>query len=248
MKQEYHSEKQTAGEIVVKNPILTWLENFWYHHKWAVLVTLFFLFTVTVCLVQCSSVEPADLTVAFAGAGNLSPGEKEGVIGAMETLTPKNEEGGRKSVLLNSCYILTEEELRALHTDAEHGFSPDAYSSHKNLNTNNLATFSTFVKTGETALWLVSPYVFDYQNLDKLALPLSELYGEEIPPSAYNEYAIRLGDTDFYKYYDSVKVLPEDTLIVLSRRFIMGSSSDEAVYKDFTQLFRAIVDFEAPKS
>jgi prolipoprotein diacylglyceryltransferase len=65
--EENKQEKITGGEIAYQNPILKWLDNFWYHHKWTVIVVLFFAFTLTVCFVQCSSNEPTDLTVSFAG-------------------------------------------------------------------------------------------------------------------------------------------------------------------------------------
>lgn len=36
------------------------IENYWYHYKWHTIITLFFVFTALVCLVQCSTKENPD--------------------------------------------------------------------------------------------------------------------------------------------------------------------------------------------
>ena len=37
----HREDKREAGEIVVNNRFLTWLDNFWYHYKWHVIVSAF---------------------------------------------------------------------------------------------------------------------------------------------------------------------------------------------------------------
>ena len=64
--------------------------------------------------------------------------------------------------------------------------------------------------------------------------------------AAYDEYAIRIGDTAIYQYYEALQVLPADTLIVFTRSYFMGASSNAETYAKFQSLYRAIVEFQAP--
>jgi hypothetical protein len=59
-------------------------------------------------------------------------------------------------------------------------------------------------------------------------------------------YFVRLGDTALYSYYDALRVLPEDTLILLTRGWVMGSSGNAETYESYTRLYRAMVDFKTP--
>ena len=78
-------DKQFAGEIVIQNRFLKWLDNFWYHYKWTVIVVAFFLFVGIVCLVQCSGRESADLTVTYAGGFVFNEEERAALSNALES-------------------------------------------------------------------------------------------------------------------------------------------------------------------
>ena len=231
-----------------KGKVALWFENYWYYYKVHTLIGLFALFVITVCFVQCATKETGDLTVTFAGSYTFRGDERQEFMDAINAVAPKDEKSGEKlTVLLSNYSVYTEEELKKLYTNAETGsVDSSAYNTAKGYNQEQLEAFGTFLKTGESPILFVNEFVFDYQNLSALAMPLSELYGENLPASAYNEYAIRLGDTEFYQYYPAVQVLPADTLLVLSKPFYMGATSNEEVYARYEQLFRNIVDFKMP--
>lgn len=244
---EQRPDKIEAGEIVVRSRFLTWLDNYWYHYKFPTIVVLFALFICTVCFVQCTRRETGDVTVTFGGSYDLVGEEKEAFLDVLNAIAPKNEKSGEAmSVIMTSYSIYTEEELRSRFFDEEGKFDEVSYQTAKNFNTDRIKDFGSYLMTGESAVLFVNQFIFDYQNMATLAVPLSELYGDAVPGSACNEYAIRLGDTDFYRYYPAVQVLPEDTMIVLCKSYIWGASSDEETYAEFEALFRAIVEFKAP--
>ena len=251
MEDRHREEKQAAGEIVVKNRFTVWIENFWYHHKGAVMVVGFFVLLGIVCFSQCSTRQSGDLTVAFAGGYTLSGEERNAIVDVLDGIAPKKADGSNITVMINDYSVYTEEELRALCTDEKGEYSPSAFANAKQVTQDHLKTFGTYVQTGECALWLISPYVFDFQNMEKLAVPLGELF-DTVPTSAVKEgeigygYALRLCDTALYRYYDALKVLPKDTLIVLPRSYVWGQSANEETYAEFVQLYRVIVEFEAP--
>lgn len=252
-KQGRQEKLTTGGNIVIKSRFLTWLDNFWYHYKWHVIVIAFFVFLGVVCFVQCASKPTGDMTVAFAGNYTLSGAQKESINNVFNGIAPKKEYGdGRETVILTDFSAYSEDELKSLYTDENGDFAVAAYNNAKQVNTENIKNFATYVQTGDSAVWLVSKYVYEYQNLDVLSVPLSELY-ETAPESAVDEgeigygYAILLGDTELYQYYDALKVLPADTLVLMPKSFALwGESSNEERYQTFLQLYHSIVEFEAP--
>ena len=240
--------KQEEKPQKPKGKLALWFENYWYYYKVHTLIGLFALFVITVCFVQCATRETGDLTVTFAGSHTFQGDERQNFMDAINAVAPKDEESGEKlTVLLSNYAVYNEDELKKLYTNAETGaFDSSAYNTAKGYNQEQLEAFGTFLKTGETPILFVNEFVFTHQNLSEIAVSLSDLYGEDIPASAYNEYAVRLGDTAFYQYYAAVQVLPADTLLVLSRPFFMGATSNEEVYARYEQLFRNIVGFKMP--
>lgn len=239
-------EKIAAGEVVIENKFLKWLDNYWYHYKWPTLVVAFFLFVGIVCFAQCSTREQGDVTVSFAGGYTLTAEEHAKIVDVFEAIAPKKADGGgQMSVLFSTYSVYTEDELKKTYTDEDGKLDVYSYNNAKQVSKDHLNTFGTYVMTGESAVWLVSEYVYETQNLQKIAVPLSELY-ETVPESAYDGYAIRLADTALYQYYDVLKILPEDTLIVMPHSMVWGESSDEEAYAEFLSMYRAIVEFQKP--
>ncbi len=238
-------EKQAEGAIVINNPALRWLDNFWYHHKWAVIVSAFFIFTAVVCFVQCSSRATGDITLTFAGGQTLNAEQQAAVIDVFDAIAPEKEDETPMTTLLTSFSVYTEEEMKAACTDEDGKFSPSAYANFDQVTKDHLNSFGNYVMTGESGIWLVSENVYKLQNLKKLARPIED--SDNIPEAwKYDEYAVRLSETELYKYYDVLRILPEDTLIVMSQPLVMGAVSNEDVYADYFSMYQAILQFKAP--
>ncbi len=244
MSQRY--EKEQAGEIVVQNRFVKWLDNFWYHYKWHTIMVVFFLFVFVVCFVQCTTSQgAADLRLAYVGGYEPTPEERQGILSVFESIAPEDEDGG-SIVDLRTFGVYSEEQIKELCWDEEAGqvHTPSA-NSLQQYSHNQFKQFYDYSMTGDSAVWLVSENVY-LENLDKSRIrPLSDLY-ETAPDSAYDEYAIRLSDTALYQSLDALKSLPEDTLVVLPRQLVLGSSSDDDTYASFVAMFRAIVEYQAP--
>ena len=242
------NEKIEAGEIVIENRFLKWLDNYWYHYKWHTIVIAFFVVMGVFTFRQCINRQEGDLTVAYAGGYTLNSNEHNNIAKVLGSLVPDEKgDGGHLSVVLSAYSIYTDEELRALYTDENGELAIAAYNNAKQVSLDHFQTFSTYLMTGDSAVWFVSEYVYRDCGLDfsHIARPLAEVYGEDLPAVAYDAYAIRLADTELYRYYDALKVLPEDTLILLPHSYVWGESANEESYRFFEALFRAIVDFKA---
>lgn len=243
---ERREEKLAGGEIVIRNRALAWLDNFWYHYKWHVIVIAFFVMVSAICFVQCGTKNKTDAIIAFAGSTSLRGEQYEPILDVFESLLP-TEDGEKRVFGWHGFSIYDEETLKQLYTDPDTDkLSQYAYNNAKQVNTNNIKDFSTYVLTGDSAVWLVSEYIYQYQQLDQRVVPLAETFGGEIPEGAYDAYAIRLSETALYQYYDVLKVLPEDTLLVFPKALVIGASSNAETYAQYQTLYRAIIEFEAP--
>ena len=241
-------EKQDAREIAVKKgKFLSWLDNYWYHYKWHTVVVAFVLTVCLFCFGQCVRRETGDVTVAYVGGYSMNTTQRNSFIQSLSILVPKAEtEDETVTVLLSDYVVFSDEELRVMFTDPETGdFAVSAYESMRQQCVQNMRNFGDYVMTGECGLYFVRESVYKEQNLKTLAAPLSD-YCDIMPECAYDEYAIRLSDTAFYRYYEAIQFLPEDTLVVLTKPYIYGSTSDENVYSQFEQIFLAILAFQPP--
>ena len=245
MKEE--NEKVETGGIVVQNKFLKWLDNLWYHYKWHIIIVTFFVAVFGICMFQCAGNERPDVVVTYAGSYTLNASEAEEINKLFNSLVREDEEENELNTKLNHFGICSEEELKAKHTDPDDpdkGIS-EVYPYAKQVNANNINSFTQFMMTGESAVWLVSEHVYNaYVNRDRL-VPLSDM-GIDLT-HAMDGYAIRFADTDFYKDHEILHKLPEDTLLVFAQGTLTGATSDKETYQIHKQLFRAIVGYSAAK-
>ena len=240
-------EKLAGEEIAIRHPIFLWFENVWYHYKWTIILVAFFLFVAIVCFAQCSTTPHKDVYITFSGSYTMTNEEKTAIESVFSHLSQNDSAEDALSVGVVDYPFYTEEELRALFTDPETGdFNGSAYHTAKKQNGDRLDELSSYMMTGECSIWLVNTSVYEAQHMsEQLAVPLVDTFGKT-PAGAYDEYAIRLGDTAIYQYYEALQVLPADTLIVFTRSYFMGASSNKETYEQFKTIYKAIVEFQAP--
>lgn len=243
-----NEEKLPAGEVhLKKGRFLLWLENYWYHYKWHTIIALFFIFTLLFCLIQCAGRKEPDLLVVAAGdIAFPNEGARDAFVAALETQAPtKRDSSAKRTIQISHYTILSSKQATELSTDEAGNYSPATYASLQANTQSEYTTFTTFCKTGECSLYLVSDYVYENSNLKEYAVPLSELF-ETVPKAALDEYSVRFSDLAFYRYYKASAVLPKDFRMVLVKPLVVGKSSDEDVYAAFRDLFVAIVSFREP--
>lgn len=240
-------EKSEAGEIVVKRRFAQWFENFWYYYKWHTIIIVFFLTVGIICFAQCAASKNSnDLVIAYAGGFSPDKEQNQLICEVFGSVVPEEEDGSAHGVMLNYFAVFTEEEAKILSTNEKGETNTNGVRELLQRSMTNIDQFSQFSKTGKAAVWLVSEYVYESLHLNEISMPLSNLYGEDLPEARYDDYAVRLSETDLYRYYGALRELPPDTLVVMPAKLILGVSRDAETYGYFCQVFRAIVDFRAP--
>jgi hypothetical protein len=229
------NEKTEAPEIKSDSKLLKWLDNFWYHYKWHTLIIGFFLLTLIVCLSQCTRRENKDVGVTIACNLTLTESESKALETALgEAVGEDYDKNGLKQATALLYSIFNEEQLKAIYTEVdpvtgETSFDNSGYQVAKQHNAERIENLQTYIMTGDCAVWFVSPYVYETMMRDKLPVVKT----------------VQLGQTDFYRYYDALKVLPEDTVMVLIRP-VMGYMAKDENYRKAEAFVNAIESFKMP--
>ena len=229
------NEKLDAPEIKRDSRMRKWLDNYWYHYKWHTLIIGFFVLCLIVCLAQCSRKEEKDIGVAIACNLTLSKAESKALEDALsEAVEADYDKNGLKQATTVLHSIFSEEQLKEIYTlsdpvTGETTFDNAGYQTAKQYNAERIDNLQTYIMTGDSAVWFVSPYVYETMVKDKLPVVKT----------------VKLGQTDFYRYYDALKVLPEDTVMVLIRP-IMGYMAKDENYQKAEAFFIAVETFRMP--
>ncbi len=244
-------DKLEAGDVVAASPFLRKLDNFWYHNKWTVIVVTFFVAVALVGIIQLVSRPKYDTSVCLASTYRMDKTERAEFEKLLIRICPEDFNGdGEKLVNMVEYQIYSEEEFLAeaesyaAVTDAEG--ETDSFQINRKYNSDEYKNFSNFTMTGETSVYILSPYLYENLRDNERLKPLSEVYTDGSLPAGTlpDGFGIALKDTDFYKYNPAAQIYPEDAILCLHRPTLAGRSKKKALYAEDVAFFKAIADFE----
>lgn len=244
-------EKLRGSDVNVRlsNPFIKWLDNFWYHHKWKVIIVVFFLIVAIVGIVQMTNKEDYDIEVTVATHTIYYTENVDALESALTGLMPEDINGdGKRNVQLNLYKIYSEEELKAANeAETDENGNPIIYADEA-YNKEQINQFNSYIMTGECTVMIVSEYVYNdlisRRPEDILLKPISEIYGNELPAGTTKDgYGIRLSSTEAYKSLDGLDWIPDDAVICIMRPFVFSKGADEEQYARAVDYFKSIVEF-----
>lgn len=239
-------DKIPGGEIKVKNKFTVWFNNYWYHHKWATIGIAFAIFVLLVCTLQMCEREEADISVYYAGPDSFIEGEMQSnVEAALKAVLPEDYSGdGKKFVEWVSCFVLSEADIKTFQEEARE--AGEDYYYNASMISDNIKNYQGTIMSGEYSLCFLSPYLYEMVKGADGFTPLSDIF-DEVPSSAYDEYSIKLSDTEFGHYFPGISELSDDTLVCLRRKgglgLLLRKDKSEKENAHAAELFRAIVAF-----
>ena len=244
-------DKLTAGDITSASPLLRRLDNFWYHNKWTVIVVAFFVSVAVICLIQFIGRPDYDTSVVFASTYRMNKEERAEFEKLITRVCPEDfNDDGEKLLNIVEYQVYSEEEYESAREEYaamtnENG-ETDAFQINGKYNSDEYKNFSQYTMTGESSVYILSPYLYSILRDAHRLQPLSELYADgDLPAGAMEDgFGIALKDTDFYKYNSAAQVLPENSVICLHLPTVSGRSSNEDLYAEDVAFFKAIADFE----
>lgn len=239
------SEKEyTEGISIKENKLLAKLDNFWYYHKWHTLVGIFVVFVLGICIFQMCTKVDYNMTFIYAGPKEFSTSEgaqqKANITAALSN-SITDLYGEDASADLHYYIIHSEDQIKELEKETDENghqlYNTAQIAAQSTTNMNDFNNSSTF---GDAYIFLLDPYIYEQlqtqSGSNERFVPLADVFGEK-PDCAYDNYAIRLADTDFYKNNLALSAFPEDTLICLHQSFAF---SDKTYYKCCYDTFKKI--------
>lgn len=227
--------KLEAGSVVAHSRFLRWLDNFWYHNKWVVIIATFFVVMLVVGAVQIFSKESFDITVTYAGPCSMDVAQNQAdvvpkryVEAALESVCPTDfDKNGQVNVQCMTYQVYEEVP------------NPDEPLAIK-FNVEERQNFLTYAGTGKCQVYLLSPYLYSTLRASDRICPVAELYeGEELPSSVMADgYGVALKDTDFYRNNAAAKRLPADTIVCFLKGTVMTGDTE---LQNAKEMFRALV-------
>ena len=234
--------------VTLSNPFLKWLDNFWYHHKWKVIIIAFFAIVIIVGIVQMVNKEKYDVEVTVATHTVYYTENVDALERALTALMPSDMNGdGKKSVQLNLYKIYSESELseaNSAETDSEG--NPVIYAD-PTYNKEQISQFNSYIMTGQCTVMIVSEYVYNdlvSRRADDILLkPMSEVFGDNLPEGTTKDgYGVKLSECGAYML-DGFGTLPRDSIICIMRPFVMKGGANSDQYEKALEYFKSIVEF-----
>ena len=226
--------------------VLKWLDNFWYHYKWHVIVVAFFVVVFGVSTAQMISKDSVDSYVMYAGPSAFTPNEISEIRNVFEIVSPDSNDDGEKYVEFVDITYLSDAKLMENKKLAEEGGIE--YKPNMEFVYNSREKYRIQLAAGDAYLVLVDPetYMMDYgtgmfEKLEDIGIKTEK---------AYDEYSIRFKDTEFGSYFPIFNRIPDDTLICFRAMTVTAKARGKKEiqkYDNQLELFKEILAYEAEK-
>ena len=232
-----------------------WFDNFWYHHKWATIATLFIVVVLTVCILQmCTREEAGDITVVTAGPYGFVTDEATltNLRNCLATYLASDYNGnGVKDVSIHSYTVYSESEAKAFEAMTDENGQSLGNSVDRSQNTKEYTSFTQYIQTGDAAVLFLSPWLASELGGSGSALVnFSDLLGytpENGVISVREDgsavcYGIALKETALWRENGAIRqALPENTVICLMAPGLLGDNGDEDTYNRSVAFVKEII-------
>ena len=216
--------EKLSGDVTLRSPFLTKLDNFFYHYKWHSIIALFLVIVFLVCSLQMCGQKEYDLEVMYAGPKNLS--DRQTVLdiqNAFASISKDRTGDGIKNVNLVTYWVddgLWDED-KAEDVDGSNlgHLMNNSYENEK--------AYVDEIAAGNVVICLVSPYLFHmvddeagFMRVTDVFPALAE-YEEEVcvydEDGRINRFGVVLSKTAFGELA-GLSSLPKDTVLCVRKK------------------------------
>ena len=229
------------------NKALKWLDNFWYHYKWTVIIVAFVAIFLVVAVGQMVNKEKVDAYVMYAGPTSFMPSEIDEMQSAFANVMGDLNGDGKRVVQFIDLTVLTDERIEENKKKAEQEgkeYKPDMeYVSQMRQK------FKLQLAAGDAYLLLVDPQLYKedyevgmYKTLESLGID-SEF--------SHDDSSIKFRETDYGKFFSIFEKLPDDTLMCMRVINVTGKArgkTEQAKFDSQLELMKKMVDFKSSEN
>ena len=228
------------------------LENFWYYHKWKILIAAFFSIVLIICVVQMVERESPDMYIMYAGQADLSATDVPAMRNALRAVIEDYNGDGEVGTTFVNITCRSEEQIAALESRYAAESEPFPYDL-KAANQSSLKTFDAEIFAGESVICLLDPWLYSRVREAGGFMPMSEIFTKEelAGLEMYDACGIYFDSTKFSEYYPVFGELPDDTILCIRRVSTMsvfkGKKKYEQIHENHIDALRKIALFEFPE-
>ena len=234
-----------GGEAVVKG---SFFANFWYHHKWKVIIGAVFAFILATGISQCATHANPDVSIIYAGPDYITPNGNRAFCAVLEGMMEDYNGDGRTYAQLNDMVYYTDEQLAEHEKFCAENDIDDVVDHYANAQAGQRFTYQIF--GGDSLICVLSPGQYQMVADSEGFMKLSELF-EEIPEGAVDAYGVRFAETKLWKFYDAVRIFPDDVIIAIRSlptiSSVTGRKKAEEAQVYNMELFKTMLTFEYPE-
>lgn len=235
------NEKYTDSDIYLKGGLFEKLDNFWFYHKWKIIVTVFVTFVLSVCIFQACNRERYDVNVLYAGPYGYTGSEKAGVMDELEAILPEDfDKNGEKSVGFIAYNVMSKEQIEHLKEQLKNDAENEGVILDTGYYTSENELYTSALMTGEYAILLIDEWLYQKLAEDEGRLKkLSDIF-EKIPESAFSDCGIRFSETALYRSSELLGKLPDTMVLCLLSPYVIGSTGNKTAYAQMMEMFIAM--------
>ncbi|MBO5286680.1 MAG: hypothetical protein J6B34_01000 [Clostridia bacterium] len=223
----------------------SFFSNLWYQHKWAILITAFFLVIGIVFLVQMINREEPDMKIAYAGPQYVNNELYQAVQNSFGAMTTDYNNDGKK--VLNFTYTtyqneeqqkLAQESMKENEKDFIFG---GAISQSANYDAYTSIQYQ--ILSGDTVMFLMDEALF--KEYEGNFLTVSDVLGYELEQGQLcgeQGKGVYLHSITLCQFFPNLKKLPKDTVICLLPKLI---TVDETLYNHTLEYFKSVIEFSS---
>lgn len=238
-------ENNAPEEIQRPRGVRAWLENFWYHYKFATIAIVAALAVVGVGVYQLASRVTPDAYIMLSGPFFYE--NTEPVMRAFAEAMDEDYNGdGEKVVNILHTVRYNEEQIAELESLAE--ASGEKFEFDRAFNADEYERFQSEIMVGESIICIMDESLYAEVADSGVFMTIESALGY-VPDYAADDYALYFKETGLAKYYSIFDRLPDDTVIAIrsetAAQKLKGKKAAES-HKNHLKLFRSIVEFTEP--
>lgn len=212
------------------------------HYKWYILIALFFVIFITVMTVQTCSRDEHDISIMYAGPAVIADSQNAAIETALGKLAKDTDGDGKTEALFYDLIIMDRNELTAAY-DKGHSTSSineDTVQQAKDAFQLNLLSDDHFVLMLSPERYALMVENGALEKLDDIGITSG---------ARYSEYAVRLKDLDFARFYTAFSVLPDDTLVCFKHISEVNADKKKVLERrqDSIEFLKALAEYKLPE-
>lgn len=239
------SSEEADAEIARPRGVRAFLENFWYHYKFATIAVVAAVAVIGVGVYQLLSRVTPDAYIMLSGPFFYE--NTEPVMSAFAEAMDEDYNGdGEKVVNILHTVRYNEEQIAALESMAE--ASGEKFEFDRSFNAQEYERFQNEIMVGESLICIMDSSLYAEVADSGVFMTIRDALGY-VPEYAADDCALYFKETGLAKYYSIFNRLPDDTVIAIrsetAAQKLKGKKAAKS-HKDHLKLFRNIVEFEEP--